>query len=78
MIGNLFGLMAGARQIAKPAAISPVSPRDVKPFARMRLGSIVLPAWLWDEAERRGLDLSGYVKERRLGSYDADIIEGRR
>jgi hypothetical protein len=32
LIGNLFGLMAGARQVAKRAAISPVSPRNVKLF----------------------------------------------
>jgi hypothetical protein len=45
---------------------------------RMRLGAIVLPEWLWDEAERQGLDLTGYVKEQRLASYDANIIERRR
>jgi hypothetical protein len=35
MIGNLFGSMAGARQVAKRAAISPVSPRNVKLVARV-------------------------------------------
>ena len=33
--GSLFGSMAGARQVAKQAAISKVSPRNVKLFARM-------------------------------------------
>ena len=46
--------------------------------ARVLRGDIVLPEWLYDAAEMQGLDLTGYVKERPLASYDANIIERRR
>jgi len=46
--------------------------------ARTIAGRIVIPAHLWDAAEAAGLDLTGYIKERPLGSYDANIVERRR
>jgi hypothetical protein len=52
MIGNLFGLMAGARQIAKRAAVSPVSPRNVKLVAR-GAGALKL------RPKSRGIDTPG-------------------